>query len=131
MRIKDYDLTLSDDNKIVVEKEKDDMQMESYYHMGANCSLYDINGTKILMHLDDMSYLRQDAYLQTKHIVKENEIGRLDMISYKYYKTPELFWLIAEVNYIDPFELYEGQELLIPSLQAFDFKAMNKETFSM
>jgi hypothetical protein len=36
---------------------------------------------------------------------------------------------LTEVNYIDPFELYEGQELLIPNLQEFDFKCMIKDNF--
>jgi len=129
MRVKNKNLNLSDKNKKVVYKEELDTPLESYYHMGANCSLYNIDGIKYLMNIDDLSYLRADEYLQTIHKVKADEVNRLDKISYKYYNTPELFWLIASVNYIDPFELYEGQELFIPNLRAFDFVAMNKDTF--
>ncbi len=129
MKVKDYALTLTKRNSTVISPNNLNTPLESYYHFGSHCKLYDINKEKILIFLDDFSYLRKPEYLQKKHIVTKNEIGRIDKISYKYYNTPELWWLLAEVNYIDPFELYEGQELLIPNLQEFDFKCMIKDNF--
>lgn len=130
MRVKDYDLTLSVENKKVYFPEVLDTPLESYYHSGANCSLYNIDKEKFLLFLEDLSYLRKEDYLQTVHLVKPEEIDRLDNISYKYYRTPELWWLIMAVNpEADPFDLYEGQELLIPDLREFDFRSMMKDNF--
>lgn len=129
MRIKNYDLNLSAYNKKIKYPTELDIPLESYYHAGTNCSFYEINGTNFLLFLDDLSYLRKPEYLQKIHIVTENDINRLDKISYKYYNTPELWWLIAEVNYIDPFELYVNQELIIPNIREFDFRSMIKSSF--
>ena len=44
----------------------------------------------------------------------ESEVNRLDLISWKYYRTPELFWVIMAVNDItDPFNVKEGAILRI------------------
>lgn len=129
MRIKDYDLNLSPNNKKVYYPINLDTPLESYYHSASHCSLYDIDNEKVLLFLDNFENLRKPEFLQNKHIVIEEEINRIDKISYKYYKSPELWWIIAEVNYIDPFELYVGQELFIPSLREFDFISMNKDNF--
>lgn len=129
MRIKDYDLNLAVNNKKIYHPEKLDTPLESYYHSGANCSLYNIDKEKFLLFLENFDYLRKDEYLQKKHTVKLEEIDRLDKISYKYYGTPELWWIISSVNYIDPFELTEGMELLIPNIREFDFRSMLKSNF--
>ena len=129
MVVKDYDLDLVDSNNKVYNPEELNTPLESYYHMSANTQLYNIDGVKMALFLDDMSYLNKEGQLQKKHVVTRQEIDRLDMISYKYYQTPELWWLIAEVNFIDPFELYEGQELIIPVLREFDFRTMLKDNF--
>jgi len=53
------------------------------------------------------------------HTVEAGEVGRPDTISYKYYSTPELYWVILWVNGIaDPFEaLFPGVVLRVPTLQ--------------
>jgi len=131
MKPKDYDLNLAPTNKIVNKPIIFNTMIESYYHMGQHNKIYDIDKTKFLLFLHDFSILRKPEYLQKIHTVTSDEIGRIDTISYKYYKSPELWWLLAEVNYIDPFELYEGQELLIPNLREFDFISMQRDTFAM
>jgi len=40
----------------------------------------------------------------TVYQIKSNQIARLDQISYDFYRTPRLWWLIAAVNdMLDPF----------------------------
>lgn len=53
------------------------------------------------------------------HTVKINEIGRLDLIAYTYYKNPLLWWVIAQANDIyDPFkDMQLGMSLRIPLLE--------------
>jgi nucleoid-associated protein YgaU len=48
------------------------------------------------------------------HVVKADD--RLDLLSYKFYRNPEKFWLIADANTaMDPEDLLEpGRQLLIP-----------------
>ena len=41
------------------------------------------------------------------HLIKKYELNRLDLISYKYYGTPELLWVIAAINNIDPLDMKE------------------------
>lgn len=51
------------------------------------------------------------------HTVLVSEVGRLDLISMKYYNTPLLYWKIAETNgIVDPIgEIVIGMVLRIPS----------------
>lgn len=50
------------------------------------------------------------------HLVLAGEKNRLDIISYKYYGTPLLYWVIAEVNNIsNPTMVEPGTVLRIPS----------------
>lgn len=76
--------------------------------------------------LDD----RQDMYIETinetvipetnqdqYHEVLKEEENRLDIISNKYYGTPDYFWIIAMGNnLIDPMIIKEGEILRIPSI---------------
>lgn len=51
------------------------------------------------------------------YTVAEFEIRRIDLISYKFYGTPELWWIILLANnIIDPFGLTPGIILRIPSI---------------
>lgn len=44
--------------------------------------------------------------------------NRLDLISYKYYKTVQLWWLIAYAsNILNPFDVPVGTVLRIPTIQ--------------
>lgn len=53
------------------------------------------------------------------HTVKANEVSRLDLIANTYYKTPLLWWVIAQANNIyDPITpLTVGTVLRIPTLE--------------
>lgn len=53
------------------------------------------------------------------HQVTAGEEGRLDLIAYLYYNTPDLYWVIAYANDIDdPFDVKAGTILRIPSIQS-------------
>lgn len=89
---------------------------DSKHHMAVNSELYNFKNIGVLPlflknFVDDIpSYITGEL----THRVKENEVNRLDLISWKYYKTPELFWVIAAVNnIIDPFNIEEGTVLRI------------------
>lgn len=88
----------------------------SYHHMSRNCFQYKIKQIKMNLFQKNFNI---PSYIQgeTNHVVKSNEISRLDNISWKYYGTPELWWFIAHINNIDPFELKEGQNLRILPLE--------------
>lgn len=72
----------------------------------------------------------QNSYLETQnqrfvaesdkdiyHIVKDNEVNRLDLIALKYYDNANLWWAIALANeFIDPFVLAQGTLIRIPSV---------------
>jgi hypothetical protein len=61
----------------------------------------------------DLSEDENDKFYRVDDQIKD----RLDILSYKYYKTPDLWWVIAEANDInDPFSLEVGDLLRIPSL---------------
>ena len=48
-------------------------------------------------------------------------IGRLDLISYKFYQTVDLWWLIAQANDLLNIntDMYLGQILIIPELTTY------------
>ena len=49
------------------------------------------------------------------HAVQSGEVNRLDLIAYKYYGNPLLYWVIAEASGItDPTNLPVGTLLRIP-----------------
>ena len=54
------------------------------------------------------------------HTLSHEDMGRLDIISNIYYRTPLLWWLLAEVNNIyNPFiPLPVGYQLRIPSIES-------------
>lgn len=53
------------------------------------------------------------------YVVEPGDISRPDLIAYKFYGNPTLYWIILWLNGIsDPFEgMYPGSVLRIPSLQ--------------
>lgn len=52
---------------------------------------------------------------ELRHYVQAND--RIDLLAYKYYRSSNLWWIIAWANNLDilPTQLNEGDELLIPS----------------
>ena len=55
----------------------------------------------------------------TYHIVTARDKNRLDLISFQYYKTPLLWWVIAEASdIIDPFDVPVNSVLRVPSMSS-------------
>ena len=53
------------------------------------------------------------------YVVTKKDEQRLDLISFNYYKTPLLWWVIAEASGItDPFDVPIGTVLKIPDISA-------------
>jgi hypothetical protein len=52
------------------------------------------------------------------YVLNSSDVARPDLLSYKLYKTPELYWVILWLNNIvDPFEgMYPGMLLRVPLL---------------
>lgn len=77
--------------------------------------------------LDDQGDFYQESYDTIEipksssdrlHEVGAGEENRLDLISYKYYNTPLLWWVIAEASgIVNPFDVPVGTRLRIPSNQ--------------
>ena len=44
------------------------------------------------------------------HVVTDTDLGRIDLISHKFYGTPDLFWVILHVN--DVLDQYSDDPLL-------------------
>lgn len=73
---------------------------------------------------DDVSYIESPEKIIIKESTKDTfySVGagfenRLDLISYKFYNTPFLWWVIAEVNHLyNPMFVEVGTILRIPSL---------------
>lgn len=53
------------------------------------------------------------------YFVEAGDIARPDLISYKFYRTTELYWVILWINGIsDPFEgIFPGMLLRVPTLE--------------
>ena len=66
----------------------------------------------------DKQYIRispEDSYFTVTNV----EIGRLDIISTRFYGTPRFWWVIAMANnIIDPFDIPLGTTLRIPVKQS-------------
>lgn len=59
----------------------------------------------------------KESNMDVYHEVQREEENRLDIISNKYFGTPEYYWLIALANdIVDPFVVRVGDVLRIPIL---------------
>ena len=58
--------------------------------------------------------------------VSPGEEGRLDLIAYRFYSNPLLWWIIAEANgIINPFSISGGDVIRIPSRDSvFGYKGL-------
>lgn len=96
----------------------------SKHHMSANSIMYQYPSGKILLSTKTFVDKIPD-YVQgeQKYVLRENDIHRFDNISYKYYGTPELWWIIMAVNnIIDPFnDPYEKMVLRILPLNYVEY----------
>ncbi len=62
------------------------------------------------------------------HPITQMDVGRLDLISQKYYGTPTYWWIIAYVNDIDDFLTMDvGKKIRIPALSVVERVLSNSE----
>lgn len=85
------------------------------HHMASNSILYNIDGAGVLpMFTKTFNNIPDYIQGEQSHIVRDTERYRLDNISYKYYGTPELLWVIMSVNNItNPFTIEANTVLRI------------------
>lgn len=86
------------------------------YSIAAAMSLYQTDETAII----PMFLARKEEFLSSQdmyHTVERQDERRLDLISYKYYKTVNYWWIILVANSIyNPFDIRTGDILRIPSI---------------
>ncbi|RLC67140.1 MAG: hypothetical protein DRH97_05305 [Chloroflexi bacterium] len=53
------------------------------------------------------------------YVLEAGDVARPDLIAYKFYKSPEYYWVILWVNGIsDPFEeMFAGRTIRVPALR--------------
>lgn len=79
--------------------------------------LVDSDGKEYYESQDDIVIPERDN--DRLHQVELSEQGRLDLISYRYYNTTHLWWVIAKASDIyNPLEVKEGDILRIPTLDS-------------
>ena len=91
----------------------------------ARARFYDValvDGTQQL-DLLSFSWVGFKSYIKNRSVINHTlsayEVGRLDLIAYKYYGDVQLWWIIAQANsIIDPIDgMSAGDILVIPSLR--------------
>lgn len=101
--------------------QKDGYSVSRYHNMRR---IKDTEGDEYLETYESIEFPERsdDQY----HLVEPSEENRLDLISYKYYGTPLLYWAIAEASGLtDPEIVPSGITLRIPSRQAlYGFKGV-------
>lgn len=134
IQLNDVDLDLTVRTKIFY-KMLENSAFTFKHHLEANCQLYSIPKVgKINLFLKNFakysinpSLLRNIEGLRF-YTVPENEMNRIDLISWYHYKTPELFWVILLINdIIDPFDIPEGKVLKILPKSFIELNLLRKE----
>ena len=76
-----------------------------------------VSGVKFILAQPTMMFRNREVVpIIATHIVKEDEVGRPDLISLEYYNTDSKTDIILKWNGIsDPFSLSPGEELEIPT----------------
>lgn len=73
---------------------------------------------------DDVFYLEDDYVLNESATdlvtyVRENEVNRIDLLSYRIYNNPLLAWIIVRRNRLENMDdLWLGREIKYPPLEA-------------
>ena len=98
----------------------------SKHHMCSNSKLYDYSESGMVpLFIKNFIGLSEYVANETSHIVTFNEVNRLDLIAWKYYKNPELMWVIMAVNNIlDPFSVEENTVLRILPLNYIEYNLL-------
>ena len=104
----------------------------SKHHFESNSHLYNLKSSgKIHLFLKNFVTYK-DAINGLDNVVyykiSENEVNRLDLVSWHYYRNPELIWVIMAVNNIqDPFNVPEGTVLKIIPKDFIELVLLRKE----
>lgn len=100
------------------------------HHMSSNSTLYNINGAGVMpMFLKQFLDIPEYVEGEKSVVVRENEIYRLDNISYEYYDTPELLWVIMAVNNItDPLHIEPNTVLRILPKEYIEYNLLRYTT---
>lgn len=104
----------------------------SKHHFETNTQYYNIASTsKIHLFLKNFSTISEKLkYMKdiNYYTVPENEVNRMDLISWYFYKTPELMWVIMSINNIvDPFNIPAGTVLKILPRDFIEIEMLRKE----
>lgn len=87
--------------------------------------IYEYDG-KLFYETYDRPSVETNSFNDQIHVVQMGEEKNLPLISFLYYGTVELWWLIAEANDIgDPFDVHAGDTLVIPDLVSFYEKKLD------
>jgi len=78
----------------------------------------------------DYDRLISNVNFDRSHIVKEQEVGRLELISYKYHNDVFLWWYIGYTNgIVDPWkDMKPGMKLQIASAKSINDLFYKKES---
>lgn len=96
----------------------------SKHHMSMNSNLYQYpEGNLLLSTKLFTDIIPEHVDGEQTYRLRENDLQRFDRISYKFYGTPELWWVIMAVNnIIDPFnQPYENMILRILPLSYVEY----------
>lgn len=96
----------------------------SNHHMSMNSNLYEFpNGNVLLSTKMFSNNLPNYVTGEQSYRLRERDLHRFDRISYKFYGTPELWWVIMAVNnIIDPFnDPYENMMVRILPLSYVEY----------
>lgn len=63
-----------------------------------------------------MKPLDIDYDIEGEHyrLIKDNEVERIDNVSYEEYRTPELWWTLMNINNLHPFDIGNVKLRVIP-----------------
>lgn len=118
-----YDLDLE---PTVYSEEVQQSAYISKHHMCSNSRLYDYPGSGYVpLFIKNFIDLPEYVANETSHIVTFNEVNRLDLVAWKYYRNPELLWVIMAVNNIlNPFAVEENTVLRILPLSYIEYNLL-------
>jgi hypothetical protein len=98
---------------------------ESMHHMASNSALYKFENVGCIPMFIKNYVVPSYVNGETSYKVKHSEVNRLDNISYKFYRTPELFWVLMITNdIINPFDIPEGTTLRILPLEYVQYSIL-------
>lgn len=83
-------------------------------HIGKNCSLYEFKDGSLPIFFKEIPELPVYINGEQSYVIQQKDIGRMDLIAWKYYQNPEYLWVISLLNDIDPLDMRIGTVLRLP-----------------